>query len=91
MECVTDREDCRKQQQQRQKGTERRSRHAASAGRYSSQLHDGAFIQAHAPPLRKLDILRAAILRQLPWPKPIDETIHRFRCEDARNQSWLAN
>lgn len=36
-------------------------------------------------------MLRAnAILRQLPWPKPFDETVHRVRCGDARDLSWLA-
>src|ERR1035441_3602347 len=37
-------------------------------------------------------MLRAnAILRHLPFPKPFDETIHRFRCGDARDLSWLPN
>ncbi len=37
-------------------------------------------------------MLRAnAILRNLPWPKPFDETIHRLRCGDARKLSWLAD
>jgi site-specific DNA-methyltransferase (adenine-specific) len=35
-------------------------------------------------------MLRAnAILRQLPWPSPFDETTHRLRCGDARDLSWL--
>jgi site-specific DNA-methyltransferase (adenine-specific) len=35
-------------------------------------------------------MLRAnAILRNLPWPKPFDETTHRLRCDDARDLSWL--
>ena len=35
-------------------------------------------------------MLRAnAILRQLPWPSPFDETTHRLRCADARDLSWL--
>jgi site-specific DNA-methyltransferase (adenine-specific) len=35
-------------------------------------------------------MLRAnAILRQLPWPSPFDETTHRIRCGDARDLSWL--
>jgi site-specific DNA-methyltransferase (adenine-specific) len=35
-------------------------------------------------------MLRAnAILRQLPWPSPFDETAHRIRCGDARDLSWL--
>ena len=35
-------------------------------------------------------MLRAnAILRQLPWPKPFDETSHRVRCGDARDQERL--
>ncbi len=37
-------------------------------------------------------MLRAnAILRNLPWPKPFDETVHRLRCGDARDMSWLAD
>jgi modification methylase len=37
-------------------------------------------------------MLRAnAILRHLPWPKPFDETTHRFRGGDARDLSWLPN
>jgi modification methylase len=37
-------------------------------------------------------MLRAnALLRHLPWPKPFDETHHRFRCGDARDLSWLAS
>src|ERR1035437_10499565 len=37
-------------------------------------------------------MLRAnAILRHLPWPKPFDKTVHRFRCGDARDLSWLPN
>ena len=37
-------------------------------------------------------MLRAnALLRHLPWPKPFDKTIHRFRCGDARDLSWLPN
>ena len=37
-------------------------------------------------------MLRAnALLRQLPWPKPFDETHHRLRCGDARDLSWLAD
>jgi hypothetical protein len=36
-------------------------------------------------------MLRAnAILRQLPWPSPFDETCHRVRCGDARDMPWLA-
>ena len=36
-------------------------------------------------------MLRAnAILRQLPWPSPFDETTHRVCCADARDLSWLA-
>jgi hypothetical protein len=35
-------------------------------------------------------LLRAnAILRQLPWPSPFDETTHRVRCGDARDLSWI--
>lgn len=35
-------------------------------------------------------MLRAnAILRQVPWPKPFDETTHQLRCGDARDLSWL--
>ncbi|SPE52238.1 DNA methylase N-4/N-6 domain protein (modular protein) [Verrucomicrobia bacterium] len=35
-------------------------------------------------------MLRAnALLRYLPWPKPFDETVHRLRCGDARDLSWL--
>lgn len=35
-------------------------------------------------------MLRAnAILRQLPWPRPFDETSHQVRCGDARDMSWL--
>jgi len=35
-------------------------------------------------------MLRAnAILRNLPWPKPLDETIHRLRGGDASDMSWL--
>ena len=35
-------------------------------------------------------MLRAnALLRLLPWPKPFDETVHRLRCGDARDLSWL--
>jgi modification methylase len=37
-------------------------------------------------------MLRAnAILRQLPWPKPFDETLHRVRCGDARDLSHIPN
>jgi site-specific DNA-methyltransferase (adenine-specific) len=37
-------------------------------------------------------MLRAnAILRNVPWPKPFDETRHRVRCGDARDLSWLEN
>src|SRR6266404_5278134 len=32
-----------------------------------------------------------AILRHLPWPKPFDETVHRLRCGDARDLSWLGS
>jgi site-specific DNA-methyltransferase (adenine-specific) len=35
-------------------------------------------------------MLRAnAILRNVPWPKPFDETTHRLRCGDARDLSWI--
>ena len=35
-------------------------------------------------------MLRAnAILRNVPWPPPFDETIHRLRLGDARNLNWL--
>src|SRR5204863_457422 len=30
-----------------------------------------------------------AILRHLPWPKPFDVTVHRVRCGDARDLSWI--
>jgi site-specific DNA-methyltransferase (adenine-specific) len=37
-------------------------------------------------------MLRAnALLRHLPWPKPFDQTVHRLRCSDARDLSWLAD
>ena len=37
-------------------------------------------------------MLRAnAILRNLPWPKPFDETVHRLRRGDARDLSWLSD
>jgi site-specific DNA-methyltransferase (adenine-specific) len=37
-------------------------------------------------------MLRAnAILRNVPWPTPFDETTHRLRCGDARDLSWIAD
>lgn len=37
-------------------------------------------------------LLRAnALLRNLPWPRPFDHTVHRFHLGDARNLSWLSS
>src|SRR5438874_328995 len=37
-------------------------------------------------------MLRAnAILRNVPWPQPFDETTHKLCCADARQMPWLAD